>query len=390
MSFSGAVRALSQATTVVLAAALAATALLVAPSASAVVVDNAPSATWKVNGVVYATEIVGDTLVVGGKFTAAVSPTGVQTPRANLAAFSLSTGALLSDWQADADGQVRALDSDGDHLWVGGQFTTLDAQARTNMGKVGVASGEVVSGFAPRLAGTVKSGVVRSIVVRGPSVYAGGIFGRANGSTARARLVKLDATTGATTSAFVPTVDKAVWAMAMPEAGDVLYIGGQFDLVNGTARAGLARLDATTGALVGAGFGGPADPDVLTLDVTPDGSSLFGGIDANQCMAWNGGTGARLWNVSTEGNVQAVRYAPDGTLYCGFHDAFQGDTLTKAVAIDAVTGVVDPDWRPRINSWWGVHAIDVSANALVLGGAFTNVSGVAARGFAIFPIAAAG
>lgn len=54
------------------------------------------------------------------------------------------------------------------------------------------------------------------------------------------------ATTGAMAS-FAPSVNGAVWAIE--PSGSSLYIGGEFTTVNGVARRGVAKIDATTGAV---------------------------------------------------------------------------------------------------------------------------------------------
>ena len=357
-----------------------------APAAQAAVpFSDVPVASWRVNGRVYATEVVGDTLVVGGKFSAALAPNGTKVPRVNLAAFSLTTGELLPAWRADtnAKGVVRALDSDGTDVWVGGTFTSLGGVTRVNLGRLSLATGAVSTGFAPRIPGTATTGVVRAVLVSGGSVVVGGAFASANGSSASARVVKLHAADGTTDPLFGARVDRPVWALAMPVTGDRVYLGGQFDLVNGVTHHGLAAVDAVTGELTGPAFVEPADPDVMSLDVSADGTQVFGGVTANQCLAWDSASGARQWSLGTDGNVQAVGYA-DGLVYCGFHDGLAGDTLTKAVAVEAGTGVMDPDWLPRIDSFLGVFAVDVTPAGLVLGGTFTTVSGVSARGFAVF------
>src|SRR5262245_32288925 len=91
-----------------------------AAQAASFVGDTPDSGGWRVNGRVYATVIVGDTVYVGGTFTMATSSTGTTAPRAHLAAFSMSTGQLDIHFRADTNGNVRALESDGNSLFVGG------------------------------------------------------------------------------------------------------------------------------------------------------------------------------------------------------------------------------------------------------------------------------
>ncbi len=349
---------------------------LTVPAQAAVFVDDTPEAAWRTNGPVLATVVVGDTVVVGGHFTDAVSPTGQHVARRNLAAFSLSTGALLTGWQADADADVRALDTDGTDVWVGGYFTHVAGQGRRHLAKVSVATGALDDAFDPAATNTV-----RAIAVVGADVVVGGMFSRVNGALHR-RIARLDARTGAPRPGFTASASKAVWGLAVDESHGVVYASGVFDALNGVPRQGAGALDLATGDTTGPAFAGSAIP-TLGLDLSPDGTMLYGALSSNTCVAWRTTTGNRAWAIRTNGNIQAVKYF-DGTVYCGFHDGYQGDTTVKLLAVDAVSGAIDASFRPSINSFLGVRAIDVTADGLVIGGNFNRVSGVSARGFALF------
>lgn len=343
-------------------------------SASAVVpYDTVVAPAGGVNGTVRATTIVGDTVVVGGTFTQAFSSAGVAYDRVNLAAFSLSTGELLTGWRADVNRAVSALGTDGVSVFVGGQFTTVNGLTRPRLAKLGADTGAVVAGFEPRV-----SGAVKAVEVAGADLYIGGSFAN--------RVAKLDVTTGAARTGFAASADKPVYSLALH--ADTLYVGGAFTSLGGVARTGVGALSATTGAVVGPVFTFTSTP-VFGLEVSPDGSVLYGGQQSNQLTAWTTTTGERRWKVGVDGNAQAVKYY-DGVVYFGFHDGYEGDTTLKLLAVDPTTGAVDPTFRPAINSFYGVWSIDAapptatSLGGLVIGGAFTTVDGVAARRVAIF------
>lgn len=330
---------------------------------------------WGVNGVVRATAIAGDTVVVGGTFTAAVSPTGVSIDRRNLAAFSLSTGELLTGWRADTDNTVSALGTDGSSVWAGGTFTTVGGTARSRLVKLDAVTGAVDPNFSPR----VNNGV-KAVEVAGADLFIGGAFSAVDG-VSRKRLAKLHAGTGALDAQFAASADKPVYALALSSTG-TLFVSGTFTLLNGVARLGVGGVNAITGAISGPAFAFTSVP-VYGLDVSPDGVMLFGAQKSNQLTAWTVASGSRKWRVNTDGNAQAVKYFAD-TVYFGFHDGYQGDTTLKLLAVDPSTGAVDPSFKPAINSFYGVFAIDASAGGLVVGGTFTKVSGVSARRVAIF------
>lgn len=87
-------------------------------------------------------------------------------------------------------------------------------------------------------------------------MYLGGTFAAIAGQP-RASLAAVHATTGAVldwradashTDYFGSTQRARIYSLAI--VGDVLYVGGLFDTINGTRRAGLAALDANTGAVL--------------------------------------------------------------------------------------------------------------------------------------------
>ena len=346
------------------------------PAYAVVPFEDTVVAAWGVNGPVLATAIVGDTVVVGGTFTRAVSPQGTSVDRVNLAAFSLSTGALLTGWRADTNGTVRALGTTGTSVWVGGDFTALGGAAKARIAKLDAGTATVDRGFSASA-----NGGVRTVEVGGGDLFIGGGFSAVNG-VSRGRLAKLDANTGAVDYQFATRADKPVYGFALSSTGR-LFVSGVFTMLNGTLRLGVGAVDATTGAVSGPAFSGTSVP-IYGLDVSPDGTVVYGAQKSNQLTAWNVNTGLRRWRVLTDGNGQAVKYHA-GTVYFGFHDGYQGNTNLKLLAVNPATGAVDPTFRPEINSFYGVFAIDASADGLVIGGYFTTVSGTSARHVAIFP-----
>lgn len=93
--------------------------------------------------------------------------------------------------------------------------------------------------------------VAYSVAEAGSQMVVGGDFDRVSNSAGdqsydRANVFAFDALTGAMSS-FAPQVDGDVWSVLSD--GTSVYIGGGFKIVNGTARAALAKLDLATGEL---------------------------------------------------------------------------------------------------------------------------------------------
>ncbi len=362
--------------------ALAGLTLTTTPAEAAeTTINSTPAAGgWGVNGRVYASVVVGNLLVVGGTFTQAVGPGSAVAPRTNLAAFDLETGQLAPAFSLAADGQVRALASDGATVWVGGAFTRLGGATRLRLAALDATTGALRTDFKP-----LPNGRVLGLDVKDGTLYVGGDF-TAFGSAVRNRAAAVDATSGALSSSFVPSADNRVNAVRADAAGTKVYLAGSFLSVNGIARTGLTAVESATGATTGPVFPQSFAP-TFALDLNPTGTTVFTGQagSSNSAAAYRTSTGTRMWSRRTDGDVQAVRYG-HGNLFFGFHDGYQGVTTTKVLAADAVTGVVDPEFRPVVNQFWGGWSLAVTDRFLVLGGEFTTASKVSAPNLARFPL----
>ena len=186
-------------------------------------------------------------------------------PKAGIAAVDVSTGATLpfappisvapseGNWSVALDGSV---------LYAAGDFNVA-TPARSNLAAFDATTGAVGS-WSPQLA--APAGVtpkVRALAVAGHSVYLGGVFTQVNGQ-ARSQLAAVDAS-GALTP-FVANADVAdgravgeVWSgfffapfqrndqqirgvYAVSVLEDRLAVGGNFFSVNGQDQSGFARL----------------------------------------------------------------------------------------------------------------------------------------------------
>ncbi len=131
-------------------------------------------------------------------------------------------------------------------------------------------TGNVIA-FNPNL-----NGSVQALAVSGNTVFLGGSFTQARGSSA-ARLVAVNATTGAVI--WKATLNGQV--MALDVAHGNVYAGGFFTTANGSARLYLAAFNATNGAL-STTWKPSADLEVKALSVTSDQSEVIIGGDFTQ------------------------------------------------------------------------------------------------------------
>jgi uncharacterized repeat protein (TIGR01451 family) len=397
---------------------------------------------------VLALALHGGEVIVGGEFTAAGGEM-----RSRLAKFSLEDGTLDQAFAPSANDVVRALLVDGfGHVYVGGTFTSIGVAARNRSAKLEAASGAVVAGWAPaypsadvvfalaydegaiandasddhvyvggnlrmeaggpenRALGrlTAASGAidmgwmpqvrqaggasVRSIVVDGDFVYAGGILKSIIVNNNRNNIARF-ARSNAALDAWNPNADGPLSAMALAADGH-LVVAGEFTSIGGVAKQRIAKLrriadvDGAAGSAF-AGFTASADRSVAALAVDSTGAVLAGGL-------------FNLIDATVEGGIARLDPAT-GTPDAGFAATAGGPGVVRAYAFDALGGVViggtfdavrsgndpaiarrnvarlNPDFSLdasfNADAFGDVLALSIADDKLYLGGRFLQVAG---------------
>lgn len=160
-----------------------------------------------------------------------------------------ATGAIDPNWDPTADSaqanaiQTMRVSTDGQTLYLGGQFTSIDDTPRVNAAAISTTTGTVTS-WRPDPDGTVST-----IVDAGASLYLGGYFQHAGtGAEARTNLARVSASTGAA-DGWAPTFDGPVLSAALSSDGARLYVIGDFTHVGTPAqpRGRTAALSTVTG-----------------------------------------------------------------------------------------------------------------------------------------------
>ena len=168
----------------------------------------------------------------------------------------LPTQTPRRDLPTALDGTVFDTTQAGDFIVVVGDFTQVETADGRVLDTSGVYSYHIDTGalnevFLPTL--TRSNG--RPIVVNaaasggGDSVYIGGQFNVANGST-RHRLAKFSLTTGQLDDSFIADFNSAVTQLDFSRSR--LFVGGDFTSVNGTPRERLAQVNPNSGSVVSA------------------------------------------------------------------------------------------------------------------------------------------
>lgn len=186
------------------------------------------------------------------------------------------------------NGAVYDIAQVGNTVIVGGSFSTIAPSggsptlSRANVFAFNATTGAINTNFAPSVNGAVRA------VEPGPTpstVYIGGNFQGVNGVTGRVFL--LDVNNGTVISSFTaPTMNGVV--QDLERLSDRLVVGGYFSHVGGVEHRGLVSLDANTGArqsFIGVqltqnhnytGQPGQAQAGVgaRSLAITPDGTQM--------------------------------------------------------------------------------------------------------------------
>lgn len=361
-------RIVGQAASVVASVALVIAGAVLTPAAALADADPVPPTsttfagdalpTVQVDGVVYAQEVVGNTVYVGGSFSSARpagSPAGSnETARANLLAYNLQTGALIGSWNPGTNGTVFDIKKslDGSRIYVAGQFSQASGAWRYRIAAFDTATGSLVTSWAPEA-----NGRIDAVAVTSSAIYLAGEFTTINGAQ-RTKVASVSPTTGAVLgfSANVQGGYGAKGIVISPD-GAKAVIAGSFTSVNGSTNPGrgITALDTDTGALM---------------------------PWAMNSVLRNGGTAAAMYSLSSDGDsVYGTAFDFGGTSQDGFEGSFRanwsdgelvwmedchGDTYDVAATADEIYVVGHPHYCgniggfPQTEPWTFHHSLAFS------------------------------
>jgi uncharacterized delta-60 repeat protein len=307
---------------------------------------------------------------------------GIVTSAVALLTVNLAT--LDSGFNPRASGvDALAVQADGKIL-VGGIFTTLGGQSRTNIGRLN-ADGTLDSGFSPGAGGSYP--YVKSLALQADGkILVGGSFTTLGGQ-ACTNLGRLnsDATLD---SGFRSGADGGeVDSLAVQADGKIL-VGGWFTTLSGQTRDHTGRLNAD--GTLDTGFNPGAigvNSAVYSLAVQADGKILVGGYFAtlgtqtrtNLERLNADGTLDSAFNPGTNGEVDSLAVQSDGKILVGgTFTMLGGQTRTNLGRLNA-DGTLDTGFNPGPvggGFYRGVDCLALQADGKILvGGGFTNLCG---------------
>jgi trimeric autotransporter adhesin len=331
-------------------------------------------------------------LLLGGGFTAIGTK-----PRNRLAALNAATGALDPSWVPAADGSVHTLrlSADGTKVFVGGAFANIGSSARSRLALLSTTgSGALDATWKPAADADVSA---LALSADGTRLFAAGAFTKL-GSAARNYLGALATTGAGATDGWNPNASMPAMAVATSPSSPggsgvspgVIFAGGTFATVNGTARTNLAAFDAVTGSLV-PGFVAGTDNAVKAIAASPDGGSLYigglfkkvNGLSRGRLAKLNAATGAvdSAWAPKASAEVKALVVTGGKVYAAGAFSTIDGSTRKRAAAVDAGSGKLS-SWNPNASNVVWALAASPDGKTIYLGGAFTTVKGSARKNLA--------
>lgn len=398
--------------------------------ATPVTVSSDALPTAQINGVAWQQVIVGNIVYVAGKFSTArpagAAPNSNTVTRNNILAYNLTTGALLSSFAPNLNGQALTIAAapNGSRIYVGGDFTSVNGTSRLRAVALDPSSGAVISSFNPRMGGSV-----RAISATNDTVYLGGTFGSV-GSASRTRLAAVRASDGGLLP-WNPIANERVNALVLSPDETQVIIGGAFTTLNGSNRPGygLGRVNATTGASLTLGVNDVirnAGTDSAILSLSSDGTNFYGtgyifgtGGNLEGAFAGNWSNGNLKWVEDCHGDTYGV-WASSTAVYTAGHAHYCGNiggfpqteprTWWRAVAFSkaatrtatadiygypSFTGRPAPElltWFPQLDTGTatgqsqGPWTVTGTEQYVAMAGEFRNVNGRAQQGLVRFAV----
>jgi trimeric autotransporter adhesin len=347
---------------------------------------------WSTN--VLALEVGTDRVFVGGRFTGVQrGPGGTVTPQGSLAAFDLD-GNWVSTFRPTIAGRVWDLALTGDgKLIVAGDFTSVNGAPNTQgLAALDPVTGAVLSGWRANVARVSATPMrVRTLAVRGTTIYAGGVFDQVTGGSATTPTTVSNAislsTLDGSLGTWRPTPNGQVVDVALAANGSRVLMAGFFATVGGSTRqANFAVTRASDGAPVSSvapwipATGTPATARYQQA-VAEVGDRLLVGGSEHSTQLWDSSRTTLLDAAITKpgGDTQVFAVAGDavyvgchcgGWLYEGSNDFTTPSGARRIEAInlvgrwDAATWTYRTDWFPgslRGAFGEGIWAMDTDA-----------------------------
>ncbi|HTE34361.1 MAG TPA: T9SS type A sorting domain-containing protein [Chryseolinea sp.] len=321
--------------------------------------------------------------------------------------FALLDDATDQPWPFDFDlngGIVNTIAVNAGVLYIGGQFFAVNKTPRNNLAAFDLATGALLP-WNPLVYGTTtldRNVSVNNIRVKDGLLYVAGKFFAVNSMAAvRPGLAAVDLTTGIvnnwnpavgdmkTTNEFVNSIDIS---------GNTVYAAGSFSLLGGNQpRENIAAIDATTGAIlpwnpVSKGIVDKIRVTSTTAYVVGEFANTVGGlVRLNRIAALNlSNNSATPWNPPLlNGSANDIAIGGSNLYVGGYFDSVAVQPKPGLASFSLTTGIVD-SWTPDVggnsDGTFGVNTISTSSTKLYIAGIFENLGTEGRRNYGEYNI----
>ncbi len=360
--------------------------------------DDEDSLNVTFNGVIHTMSVSNNLLYVGGNFTQATDSNQIHR-RGKVVAINVGTK-LVEGWEGNvggefdttASGTVFTLLAVSSKLFVGGSFEFANIAYRNKLAAIEKATGKI-SSWRPNIDGISSS--VRALIFDNNTLFVGGDFGQAEGTTANQYLVAYDVTSplSSVTTKILGTPpataqpNQPVSALATIP-GLRLFIGGAFTSVGALSRAGLASFNISSNPFALEGWNPSHQLAAAPLALAVMNDNLFVGGEFNllasswtrRCLAAffinsNDLAGTPLSNFMNCSDVSDrvnALHVSNGRLYAGGKFNSLGNQPRMNLAF--FTGYSFPDPAFIFNTNAEVFSLASDSTRLYIGGKFSSIS----------------
>lgn len=322
---------------------------------------------------IYSMATDGNRLFVGGWFKSVDGQ-----DRQNLASFDLEDG-TLNDWNVSTDTYIWDMLVYEDKLYLGGDFAVINDQPQKALAVVDPQSGIVENWEA--FSGNTFNNRVFDLEEHNGQLYVAGAFTRI-GDIKKNNLAAFDLATGEMTDwkASTSTTSKVI-----KYSEGQLLVGGGFQSIGGVDRLALAAIDTETGAAtpwaLDLGFGSRYIESLLfTEDLLYIGGSFetigqvertnLAAYDFNEHIITDFSPEITSLDISIPSVSHILQLEPGILIIGGEFDQINGIDQGRLAMLNEHNGT-SLDWNPALNG--ELHAMDLFYNTLFIGGAFTEV-----------------
>ncbi|WP_425593513.1 hypothetical protein [Leptospira meyeri] len=331
------------------------------------------------NKSIYALLLVGDSLYVGGYYTDDNSGYLVRVNR--------YTGALDNSFTPNPDLLVSDLETDGDSLYVCGEFTNIGGYAKRALAKFSLATGLIVSSFSTTINGGTCLDLYYGTDANGsPNIYAVGDLTTPTFSRA------ISFFPDGTLTSWNPNPNTKV--NSIQQYHNTIYLGGDFTTINGgTSAPNLVSVNNSTGTAISTNFG--ISLPVATLQIIENTLYLTGDFTQVKSIPRNYAAALSLpdesvtaFDPSYDGSISnpgsGIVSAGNGVvLFTSSRSTVNVVPRNNFAVLDEYTGAAiagTPDFDFTIKSLQRV------GNRLFVGGSFTLIGGQSRNRFAILEL----